>query len=466
MNLVYSSFGENSMEEAENDSFHDIQSLAKFKIIGCGIAGEDLVNILNTEYHEKFEDLDIVALNRELRKNHIGDIEHFIDTDINIPEDDPELEQTDENEIEGEIEEPQITLKDRLDHFVSKIKNVLSGRVEPDLEEESEKEHEAEDNLEIPSDDEESNEVPELTEAEELEPDEEFEQDEDEEFEQDEDEEFVQDEDEEFEQDEDEEFVQDEDEELDQNDEPDQKDLEDQEYDSRAELEMLKAESIKEIEGIDILFLFCSLEEYRSLDNAEIVSKTAHDLKVLNITLIELPRKFTKIDDVNLANRVLQKLRLLADIVVVIPEITKLGHKYVVQAVRGLLKLIITPGLVNLDFADLKIIVKGGNVALLGFGEARGENKMKKALKQTFNSPLLQIDLKSVEKALVNVTGGEDMTIGEAEGISSALRKRIKPKSRIILGATVDKKRRDEINIMVMVGATPMQVLIDIYSKS
>jgi cell division protein FtsZ len=76
------------------------------------------------------------------------------------------------------------------------------------------------------------------------------------------------------------------------------------------------------------------------------------------------------------------------------------------------------------------------------------------------------VDLKSVEKALVNATGGEDMTIGEVERVSDAVRKKIKQKSRIIFGAIIDKTLKDEIKITLMVGATPMQVLIDVYSES
>jgi cell division GTPase FtsZ len=394
------------MEAAHSEGFHDIQSLAKFKIIGCGESGQDLVNQLSSDYKDEFDNIDMISFNRKLRKDQINPIENesYEEEHVNEPEDE-EVRFTEEPEPES----PPLTFSERISRFFARLKSIFSrsSEPEPDLEEKAE-----EDRPQIP----EHEEIPDEVEGV----------------------------------------------------EPDERPVVQQELeiDYQAELRALKNEADQAVEDIDIVFLLCSLEEYRSLDNAEIVSRITHDKKVMNIILIELPASFGRIDDVHLANRMLQKLRLLADIVIVIPEISKLGSWYVVKSVKELLTLIITPGLVNLDFADLKAIVKGGNVALFGFGNASGEDKLKTAIDQTFTSPLLQVDLEAVEKALVNVTGGEDMTLSEAEGVSSAVRKKIKTKSRIILGATVDSGMRDEIKIMLMVGATPMQVLINVYAQS
>lgn len=406
------------MEAVQSEGFQDIQSLAKFKIIGCGESGQDIVKQLASDYKDEFDNIEMESFNRPLRKDHIGSIDDVTDADQPAYE---SGESTDQPEEEPEIEpgSKKLTFSERFDLFISKLRALFSSRAEPEAVEEQESD------LEVPTQT-----GPEVDEREPDDPQGELEEV--------------------------------------QTDQSDDSQIEPQEpdVDYQAELQALKVDSSKTLEDIDIVFLLCNLEEYNSLDNAEIVSRIAHDLKVINIIIIELPAKFNRIDDVHLANRMLQKLRLLADIVVVVPEISKLGLWYVVQSIKGLLTLITTPGLVNLDFADLKTIVKGGNVALLGFGGANGEAKLATAIDQTFNSPLLQVDLEAVEKALVNVTGGEDMTIGEAEGVSSAVHKRIKTKSRIILGATVDCQMKDEINIMLMVGATPMQVLINVYSSS
>jgi cell division GTPase FtsZ len=406
------------MEAVQSEGFQDIQSLAKFKIIGCGESGQDLVKQLVSDYKDEFENIEMESFNRKLRKDQINPIDDSPDADQPTHE---SGESTDQPEEEAETEpgSKKLSFSQRFDLFILKLRSLFSSRTEPEPVEEQESE------LEVP--------IQPEPEVDERDPDE----------------------------------SQDELKEV-QADQLDDSQLEPREpdIDYQAELQALKVDSSKTVEDIDIVFLLCNLEEYNSLDNAEIVSRIAHDLEIINIILIELPAKFNRIDDVHLANRMLQKLRLLADIVVVVPEISKLGLWYVVQSVKGLLTLITTPGLVNLDFADLKTIVKGGNVALLGFGSANGEAKLANAIDQTFNSPLLQVDLEAVEKALVNVTGGEDMTIGEAEGVSSAVHKRIKTKSRIILGATVDCQMKDEINIMLMVGATPMQVLINVYAQS
>jgi cell division GTPase FtsZ len=377
------------MEAVQSEGFQDIQSLAKFKIIGCGESGQDLVKQLVSDYKDEFENIEMESFNRKLRKDQINPIDDSPDADQPTHE---SGESTDQPEEEAETEpgSKKLSFSQRFDLFILKLRSLFSSRTEPEPVEEQESE------LEVP--------IQPEPEVDERDPDE----------------------------------SQDELKEV-QADQLDDSQLEPREpdIDYQAELQALKVDSSKTVEDIDIVFLLCNLEEYNSLDNAEIVSRIAHDLEIINIILIELPAKFTK-----------------------------LGLWYVVQSVKGLLTLITTPGLVNLDFADLKTIVKGGNVALLGFGSANGEAKLANAIDQTFNSPLLQVDLEAVEKALVNVTGGEDMTIGEAEGVSSAVHKRIKTKSRIILGATVDCQMKDEINIMLMVGATPMQVLINVYAQS
>lgn len=393
-----------------------------FKIIGCGREGTEILHQLQSDYRDDFTEIKMVSFNRKIKQD-------FLERRGQVPQPDElaeeQLEGSEEEQMDDETPHDLevgagtgkgLSLRARFSQFIMNLRNLFKSKREPEVLDAEEVQVEA-----LPTPVKGSQEPIELDAP-----------------------------------------VAPEDSALAEHPEvPPESEL-----DYSEEQRTLIKDCSEELEDIDIAFLICSLEGEGDIDNAEVITNTAKELEVFNIVVVELPSTFNKIDDVHIANRVLQKLRLIADIVVVVPEIAKIGLWYLVQSIQELTRLITTPGLVNLDLADLKIIVKGGNVALIGFGEASGERRISKALDITLKSPLLNVDLEAVEKALVNVTGGENMTLEEAERVSKAVRENIKPKSRIIFGATVDCAARDKVKIMLVVGATPMQVLINAYAQS
>ena len=113
--------------------------------------------------------------------------------------------------------------------------------------------------------------------------------------------------------------------------------------------------------------------------------------------------------------------------------------------------MITRPGLVNLDFNDLRTIMKGGGVALIGIGESESDNRAEDAVLEAINSPLLHVDIAGATGALINVTGGPDMTVSEAQKAAEVVQKTISPTARIIWGAAVDPTMQSTIRVMLVV---------------
>jgi cell division protein FtsZ len=130
------------------------------------------------------------------------------------------------------------------------------------------------------------------------------------------------------------------------------------------------------------------------------------------------------------------------------------------RSIRGISEIITKPGLVNLDFADLKTIMKGGGVAMIGLGEADEDNRALESVNEALNSPLLEVDVSDANGALVNVTGGPDMTVSEAERVVEEVHNRINANARIIWGAAIDPALEHTIRVMVVLtGVKSRQIL-------
>src|SRR5438309_5805575 len=120
------------------------------------------------------------------------------------------------------------------------------------------------------------------------------------------------------------------------------------------------------------------------------------------------------------------------------------------RAIKGITEVITKPGLVNLDFNDIKTIMKGGGVAMIGLGESDTDNRAEESIEEAINSPLIDVDISGATGALVNVTGGNDMSVAEAEKVAEIVQGRIAPNARIIWGAVVDPSLQRTLPAMLM----------------
>ena len=170
----------------------------------------------------------------------------------------------------------------------------------------------------------------------------------------------------------------------------------------------------------------------------------------------------------------MERLRSVADTVIVIPNdkllelvprlslnaAFKVADEILMRSIKGITEIITKPGLVNLDFNDLKTIMKGGGVAMIGLGEAESDNRAEEAVNEALNSPLLEVDISDATGALVNVTGGNDMTVSEAEAVAEEVHSRISSNARIIWGATIDPSIERRLRVMIVVtGVRSKQIL-------
>ena len=220
----------------------------------------------------------------------------------------------------------------------------------------------------------------------------------------------------------------------------------------------------KVLEDKDMLFIFTCLDDEFDIENALIMSELAKKNNILSIVIASLPRYFGKVENVYATNKILQRLRLIAEIVILIPYYETIDFKFIPKLIQELLDVIIQTGLINVDVADLKIVIKGGNVGIVTFGSGKHVTRHKDALFEALDSKLLNVELGGVQKALLNVTGSKNITLAEVEGLADQIKNRIANGARFILGTTIDPNMTDSLKIFILLGVTPMQVMVNKYA--
>lgn len=221
----------------------------------------------------------------------------------------------------------------------------------------------------------------------------------------------------------------------------------------------------KVLEDKDILFIFTCLDDEFDIENALIMSELAKKNNILSIVIATLPRYFGNVENVYATNKILQRLRLIAEIVILTPYYETIDFKLIPKLIQELLDVIIETGLINVDVADLKIVVKGGNVGIVTFGSGKHVTRHKDALFEALDSKLLNVELGGVQKALLNVTGSKNITLAEVEGLADQIKNRIANGARFILGTNIDPNMTDSLKIFVLLGVTPMQVMVNKYAS-
>jgi cell division protein FtsZ len=215
----------------------------------------------------------------------------------------------------------------------------------------------------------------------------------------------------------------------------------------------------------DMVFVTCGLGGGTGTGSAPVVCQIAKESGALTIGVVTLPFGVEGQIRMDNAENGLTQLREICDTVIVIPNdklldivpnlslnaAFKVADEVLMRSIKGITEMITMPGLVNLDFADLRTVMKRGGVAMIGLGEAEGENKAINAVSEALNSPLLEVDISEATGALVNVTGGDDMTISEAEQVVEEIYSKIDPNARIIWGTTIEPTLKHSIRAMLVI---------------
>ncbi len=228
------------------------------------------------------------------------------------------------------------------------------------------------------------------------------------------------------------------------------------------------------IQGADIVFLTCGLGGGTGTGSLPVIASIAERVGALTVAITTFPFTMEGIRRKENAEMGLEKLRNEADTVIVIPndkllEIAprlplsaafKVADEILVRAVKGITELITKPGLINLDFADVRAVMEGGGVAMMGMGESDSESRAVEAIEKAINSPLLSVDITGAKGALVNVVGGEDMSLAEAEKVVEIVSQRLDSRANIIWGAQIDPDLKGLLRVMLVItGVRSRQIL-------
>ncbi|MDP2586827.1 MAG: cell division protein FtsZ [Candidatus Komeilibacteria bacterium] len=219
------------------------------------------------------------------------------------------------------------------------------------------------------------------------------------------------------------------------------------------------------LEGADMVFITCGLGGGTGTGAAPIIAATARELGALTIAVVTRPFSFEGAQRRSIAERGLDKLIDKVDTIITIPndrllqvidKKTSLLDAFAIvdevlkQGVQGISEIITIPGLVNVDFADVKAIMKDAGSALMGIGRASGENRAVEAARAAIESPLLELSIKGAKGVLFTITGGVDLSMHEVNEAAEVITSAIDSNAKVIFGAVIDEAMGDEIKITVI----------------
>ncbi|WP_298525579.1 cell division protein FtsZ [uncultured Methanobrevibacter sp.] len=221
----------------------------------------------------------------------------------------------------------------------------------------------------------------------------------------------------------------------------------------------------EELEGADMVFVTCGLGGGTGTGSAPIIAKLAKKLGALTVAVATMPFSAEGIKRRENAEQGLEKLQEAADTVIIIPndkllEVAPnlpLNKAFMVsdeilgRAVKGITELITKKGLVSLDFADIRSIMSGSGMAMIGMGESDSGDRALESVHEALSSPLLDIDISNATGALVNICGSSDLTLHEAEKIVQVVADKLDPEANIIWGTQIDESLQNMVRTTVVV---------------
>ena len=219
------------------------------------------------------------------------------------------------------------------------------------------------------------------------------------------------------------------------------------------------------IKGADMVFVTSGMGGGTGTGAAPIVAGIAKEMGILTVAVVTKPFTFEGKKRQNQAERGIENLRGKVDTLVVIPndkllqiidrnttmvEAFKMADDVLRQSVQGISDLIKIPGLVNLDFADVKTVMLNTGMAHMGIGRASGENRAEDAAKQAIQSPLLETSIEGARGVIINVTGGANLGLHEVNTAAELVQRSVDPEANIIFGAVIDETLDEDIVITVI----------------
>ena len=226
-----------------------------------------------------------------------------------------------------------------------------------------------------------------------------------------------------------------------------------------------KAEIAEALRGADMVFVTAGMGGGTGTGAAPIVAAAAKEMGILTIGVVTKPFTFEGKKRLSQAERGIESLKGKVDTLVVIPndkllqiidrktsiiEAFKMADDVLRQGVQGISDLIALPGLVNLDFADVKTIMLNTGMAHMGIGRASGENRAEDAAKQAIQSPLLETSIEGARGVIINITGGTNLGLHEVNTAAELIQRSVDPEANIIFGAVIDESLDEDILVTVI----------------
>ncbi len=225
-------------------------------------------------------------------------------------------------------------------------------------------------------------------------------------------------------------------------------------------------DTIEEVlKGADMVFVTAGEGGGTGTGGAPIVSEIAKTIGALTIGVVTRPFSFERKVRAEQADRGIQELKNKVDTLIIIPndrlldvadenttvlDAFKMADMVLLQGVQGITDLITTPGLINLDFADVKAILTDAGSALMGVGHSRGDNRAVEAARAAISSPLLESSIDGARGILLNITGGSELTLYEVNESARIISDHAHPEANVIFGAAIDDSLGDEVRVTVV----------------
>jgi cell division protein FtsZ len=218
------------------------------------------------------------------------------------------------------------------------------------------------------------------------------------------------------------------------------------------------------LSGADMVFITAGMGGGTGTGAAPVVAEVARELEILTVAVVTKPFRFEKRMDV--AESGIAQLSRFVDSLITIPNeklLAVLGERtsmltafaaandVLLGAVQGIADLIIRPGMINVDFADVRTVMSEMGMAMMGTGRAKGDNRARDAAESAIRSPLLEdIDLHGARGILVNVTAGPDLTIGEFADVGETIDEFASEQATVVVGTVIDPEMKDELKVTVV----------------
>lgn len=248
-----------------------------------------------------------------------------------------------------------------------------------------------------------------------------------------------------------------------------------------------KNEITEALRGADMVFVTAGMGGGTGTGAAPIVAACAKEMGILTIGVVTKPFTFEGKKRLSQADRGIESLKSKVDTLVVIPndkllqvidrktsivEAFKMADDVLRQGVQGISDLIAVPGLVNLDFADVKTIMLNTGMAHMGIGRASGESRAEEAAKQAVQSPMLETSIEGARGVIINITGGNNLGLHEVNTAAELVQRSVDPEANIIFGAVIDETLEEDIVITVIatgfedeernkIGSVPVKQIVD-----